>query len=158
MVGQLQGDGFVVQRQDLAAAPFLGLAAAGEVDEDSSHQAGGNGEEVSPALPFDLRSHQPEVGFVYQGRGLQEMPRAFPAHVAVGLPAQLLVDDGGQLLQRVRVAAAPFEQQLRDVGVLECGMLTHGPLPRKGHTNPRGIDFVSGRVRWCHLTYGPFPP
>ena len=55
------------------------VLAAGIVDEDAPHRLGGRGEEMSAAVPvrFAMRSHQPQVRFVDQGRGLQRLPGGF---------------------------------------------------------------------------------
>ncbi len=54
---------------------------------------------------------EPQVGLVHQGGGLERVPRLFPPEIALGLPAQLVVDDGHEPVERGLVAAAPRLEQ-----------------------------------------------
>ncbi len=54
---------------------------------------------------------EPQVGLVHQGGGLEGVARVLPLQIALGLAVQLLVNDGDELVQRGRVAAAPRLEQ-----------------------------------------------
>ena len=61
-------------------AALLGMMASGVVDQDATHDAGGDGEEVGPVLPLDpFQVDEPEVGFVDQGGRLEGVPGALAA-------------------------------------------------------------------------------
>ena len=52
--------------------------AAGGFDQDAAHRLGRGGEEVPPAVPMPclVHVHEPNVGFVNQGRGLEGLAGA----------------------------------------------------------------------------------
>src|SRR5262249_41654234 len=55
---------------------------------------------------------EPEIGFVDKGRGLQRVACALPAHIVPGEPAELVVDEWHQLVERRFVSITPVNQQL----------------------------------------------
>ena len=66
------------------------------------------GEKVRPILPVHvLRIHQPQVGLMDEGGGLEAVARSFAAHAPSGDPLQLLVDEGSQSGERGLVARSP---------------------------------------------------
>jgi len=65
-------------------APLLILAGAGQIREDLPHQFRAYGEEVSAVLPRKIpQVHQPQVDFVNQGCGLENVPGRLLCHIAV---------------------------------------------------------------------------
>jgi hypothetical protein len=54
-----------------------------------------------------LRIHQPQVGLMYEGGGLEAIARAFAAHAPPSDALQLLMDEGSQSGERGLVARSP---------------------------------------------------
>src|SRR5262249_38523805 len=78
---------------------------AGAVDEDAPHGLGRGGEEVAAALPARVvRPHEPEIGLVDQGGGLERLARLLLRQPPDGEPPQLVLDQGQELLSRLLVA------------------------------------------------------
>ena len=77
-----QADG-VVEGDFLGVAAALeGVLRAGMVDQDATHELGGDPEEVGAALPGNAGLvDELHVGFVNEGGGLEGMVGAFAAHV-----------------------------------------------------------------------------
>src|SRR5262245_17864239 len=98
----------------LQTAALGRLTAAGLVNQDAAHRFGGGGEEVAPAVPVPdlVRAHEPEVGFVDQGGGLQRLPRLLLGQLLGSELPQLVVDQRQQLLGGVRVAMLNLHQNL----------------------------------------------
>ena len=135
VLGNLRG-GDLIRFESLggaAAAAFLSMFAAGVLDEDAAHRFGRGGDEVPPIVPvrFVLRADQAQVGLVDQGGGLQRLPGGLVGHLVVGELAQLLVDEGQQLLRGRRIALLDGVQDLRDL-THECN---YSPR-RKEHQDP----------------------
>ena len=55
--------------------------------------------------------HQTQVGFVHQGAGLERMARALALHIIVRQAAELLINDGRQVVECVLVSIAPRAEQ-----------------------------------------------
>jgi hypothetical protein len=93
--------------------------AARVVDEDAAHGLGRDAEEVRAVLPLHLALvDELEVRLVDEGGGLEGVVGALAPQVARGELMQFAVDEREQVLQRVAVAAAPFQEELCNVG---CG-------------------------------------
>ena len=60
--------------------------------------------------------HQPQVGLMDQGRGLQRLPGRLLGHPLGGELAQLVVDERQELLRGVRVALLDGAQDSSDFG------------------------------------------
>ena len=104
--------------QALRSPPcFIGLLAAGVVDEDAAHGLGGGGEEMAAAVPVraPVAADQPQVGFVDQRRGLQRLPGLLLGQPLRGQLAQFVVDQRQELLRGVRVALLDGGQDAGDV-------------------------------------------
>jgi hypothetical protein len=89
------------------SASRLGAApAAGVVDEDPPHHLGGGREELLTAVPAPdrLGINQPEESLLDQGRGLESLAGLLPRQPAGGELAQLVVDQGEQVLGGAGVA------------------------------------------------------
>ncbi len=80
--------------------------APGVLDEDAAHGLGRRGEEVAPAVPgpHRVRIHQPQIGLVDQGRGLERLARLLVREPQGCQLPQLVVDQRQQLLGGPRVA------------------------------------------------------
>ena len=91
--------------------------AAGLFDEDAAHGLGRGGEEVAAAVPVLglLRVHQPQVGLVDQGRGLERLAGLLLGQLLRRQLAQLVVDQRQQLLGGVRVALLDGGQDAGDI-------------------------------------------
>ena len=121
-----------------AGAPLGAVVAARVVHQNLAHQMRGDAEEVRPALPIGkaLR-HQPHVGLMDQGRGLQRGRRAFVAKIVLGQPAQFVVDQRREDVERMPVPAASIQEQTGDLLLLRvAGGLAH-PRDRTMRRHPR---------------------
>jgi hypothetical protein len=79
----------------MAPPTLLVQAGTSQVREDLSHQPCAYNEEMSAALPRQLLEvNHPQVDFVNEGGGLENMPGWFLYHVATGASAQLTVNQG----------------------------------------------------------------
>jgi hypothetical protein len=106
-----------ISSYSLPSVPFEAGFLAGVFDQDPSHRLGGGREEVPPAIPvlFLLLADQPQVRLVDQGRGLERLPRRFPAKPLCRQFAQLLVDQRQELAGRLLVAFRDGVQDLSDL-------------------------------------------
>ena len=68
-----------------------------------------------------LEVDQAEERLVDERRRLQRVIVAFAAHLEPSQPAELLMDDGHQLVERGPIAAAPGKQQLSHVRTRAVG-------------------------------------
>jgi hypothetical protein len=84
------------------------------VDQDASHHAGRDGEEVHAVLPRDIDVDEAGVRFVDESGRLEGVLLALAAHVPVGEAPELLVDDRHELVERVLVSLPPVEKQRGD--------------------------------------------
>ena len=67
---------------------------------------------MRPILPVHvLRIHQPQVGLVHEGGGLEAVACSFAAHAPSGDPLQLLMDERSQSGERGLVAGSPREEE-----------------------------------------------
>jgi hypothetical protein len=88
-------------------------AAACGVHQDLAHGHARHGQEVSPVLPGGAGLiHQPEIGLVHQGRGVERLPRTKAAELPAGHGAQLVIDQTHQPVHRARVPLADSCQEL----------------------------------------------
>jgi hypothetical protein len=78
------------------------MSGAGLIDEDPSHQARRDAEELRAVLP-DGRSliDEPQVEFVHERGGRDGMACAFAPELARGNPAQFGVDERNEPVERV---------------------------------------------------------
>ena len=98
-------------RQQLAPVPGR-LLPPRVFDKNAAHGLGGRREEMRAAVParggrslIRIRRarrvlHQPQIGFVNQGGGLEGVAGGLASHLGAGQLAELLVDDGKELLRR----------------------------------------------------------
>ncbi len=97
------------------------------VHEDAAHEVRCKPEEVRAALPVHrLLIHQPHEGFVHQRRALDRVVRPFAPQVPLRERAQLLVDEPGELAERLLIATAPLGKQLSNRSIRR---VTHEELP-----------------------------
>ena len=71
-------------------------------------------QKMSPVFKRRALVHQPDVGFVHQGRGLQRVLATLAAEVGAGQAMQLVIDQGEKLVDGVLIAAPEFTQQAGD--------------------------------------------
>jgi hypothetical protein len=55
---------------------------------------------------------EPEVCLIDQSRRLQRVANTFSTHVAMGQPAQLLIDEWHQALECRLISSTPVDEQL----------------------------------------------
>jgi hypothetical protein len=109
----------------LAELPAVAQAAlaAGLIDQDAPHGLGSGGEEVAAALPGPLRApaDQPQVGLLHQRRGLERLAGLLLGELPGRELAQLVVDQGQELLGRLAVALLDRRE--------DAGHVIHGREP-----------------------------
>ena len=101
-----------------AAAPaFGGLPRARMVNQQLAHHTGCDGQEVRTVLESGLsRVNQLEIGLMDKGRRVQASIRSLATEAAASQPAEPVVDEGNEAVQRPGVAITPLLEQTRDVG------------------------------------------
>ena len=82
------------------------VAGPGVVDEDPTHDVGGGAEEVGAVLPLhSALIDQLQVGLVHEGGGRERVIGSFLAQERPREPAQIIVDDRRELVERGVIAA-----------------------------------------------------
>ena len=102
--------GNFLERDLLRAAASLCVSMSPRViDQDASHDLGGDCEEVRAIRPVHiLLIDQSDVSFVYQGSRLKGVVFSLAAHVTAGEAVELVVDQRVQLVQSGLVPFAPL--------------------------------------------------
>src|SRR5437016_3882371 len=116
-------------------AALLIITRARKVHQDAPHYFGRDREEVRAILPMHPPGiDQTQICFVDQGRRLQSMALALAAHVTVGHPVQLIMNQRDQAIQSRSIAFAPGQEQAGHVmGTLTCHVVrasNRGLLPQ----------------------------
>jgi hypothetical protein len=121
------------------------------IDEDLAHQGGRYAEEVGPtreshAIDID----QSKVDLVNERDGLERVPRRLASETAARHPAQFVVDERDQVVERRGVSLAPGG----------AGPLHHarGALDQRlVRESGAGLRFISYRGRFRFLSNGVAP-
>src|SRR5262249_45782091 len=96
-------------------AALQGFLLDGVINQDAPHHLGRHSEEMRAVLPTRvLPVNQPQVGFLYEGSGLQNVIRAFLRHVTLGQSSQLGLYYWDELGKGFSISLAPGYQQFRD--------------------------------------------
>ena len=96
----------------MIAATLESRSFPGMLDENAAHRLGRGDVEMGRVVEGGVaRADEPEVGLVHQGGRLQRVLGALPGHLALGRPAQLVVDERQQLLGGPWVALADGIEQ-----------------------------------------------
>ena len=100
------------------AATFLARLAAGVIDENPSYRLGGGCKEMASAVPvlFAVAIHQPQIRLVYQGSGLQRLPRLLLGELLSGQLSQLGIHQWQQIRSRLWIAMTNGIKYLRYLG------------------------------------------
>ncbi len=86
-----------------------GVAAAGVIHQNLSHQFGGHPKEVGAILKLrGALVNEPQKGFMHQRRALEGVTWALRSQIAVGERSQFMVDERNQGLKRFLVALPPL--------------------------------------------------
>src|SRR5204862_1248601 len=106
----------VLDRYFLRSAAALGAVLLPRVVyKNLSHQMRRDTEEVRTAFPIrKVLRDQPYVCFMYQRGGLQRRSRSLVSEVVVRQPAQFLVNQRRQQIQRFFAPTPPIDQKLCD--------------------------------------------
>jgi len=118
------------------APAFRCAMAAGIIDKNLAHELGGNGKEMSAALP--LRTAHPtrrRYASCTSAALCKVLVWPFVPQLEMGPAAQFLVDQGSRASERAAVTPPPYLQQLRD---LTWRLVLHRGSP--------GMRNVLGRV------------
>src|SRR5262249_40257671 len=99
------------------AAPLVTLLAPRLLDEDPPHGLRGRSEEVAAAVPWLglIHVHEPDVGLMDQGRGLECLAGLFLGELLGRQLAQLVIDQRQKLLGGVRIALLDGRQDAGDI-------------------------------------------
>src|ERR1035437_7203573 len=101
-------DNCLFQGDMLHSASAFQVVAPGMLYQNAPHQLGRNREKMGSILPLHaLIIHQAHVGFIDQGRGLEAVAGALAFHVAARQAVELVINDGGQPVERALVSVAP---------------------------------------------------
>jgi hypothetical protein len=86
------------------AATLVACVRPGVIDQDSSHHCGGHGNKVCAVPPLNaIDLDQAQVRLINQRRRLERVTGVLPAHVVVGEPMQLVVQNREQRICRRRI-------------------------------------------------------
>ena len=97
----------------LQAASAFQIMAARMIYQNAPHHRGGNGEKMGAILPLhSFIIHQPHMGFIHQGRGLEAMSRTLALHVPASQAMELVVNDGRQTVEGALISVAPGAEDL----------------------------------------------
>jgi hypothetical protein len=123
----VQGD------QGLATATAVGTRFAHQVHHHRAHHAGGIGQEVATVLDLQLvQSHQAQVAFVHQGRGVQQGGATAEAQARVRNAAQIGIEQFIQPVHRRGLAGRCTFDELGDfTGVLHVWILPASWMARE---------------------------
>jgi hypothetical protein len=111
------GDEVRVHHLPLAAAAVLGpRLAAGALDEDAAHGFGRRGEEVAAAVPVTglVPVHQPYIGLVDQGRGLEGLAGPFLSEPLGRKLAEFVINQRQELVGGARIALLDGREDVGD--------------------------------------------
>jgi hypothetical protein len=121
------------------------------VGQDATHHLRGDAEEVRSVLPVDVAlADQAQERFVDEVVGLKGLPDVLVIEVTSGQAAQLVVDQGHELVERLVVAAPPLDEEPRHVvGRVMSRVLAVRELVAH-EVWPEG-----GRVVFLRIRFGP---
>ena len=107
-------DGEVVVHLDAveAAGATLGIVLTGVINEDLTHDVGGEADKVGAAVPVDVFAGEAEVGFVDERGGLESMVGALATHVGLGEAVEFGVDEREEALGGGGVAVVHSFEEL----------------------------------------------
>jgi hypothetical protein len=92
------------------------VLATGVINQDLAHQPGGHAEKVSPVLPgYFGFVDQSQIRLVNQGCGLKRMTGPLATKTVVSQPAQLVINQRDEFVQRRLIATAPLQEQPGDI-------------------------------------------
>ena len=118
---------FVVEGEADGGAAFGGAFAAGVIDEDPAHEAGGEAEEVAAVFEAEFALfEEAEVELVDESGGLHEAAGAFAAAERGGYVAEAGVDLFEEGREGGLVAGFPLAEQDRDVARVWLSLTSHG--------------------------------
>ena len=109
---------------DFAAAALLARPRPRVVHQDPPHGDGNDGQEAVAILGGQLMLlEQPEVDLVDEGRSRQRVIGSFAMKLTARNPAQLVIDQRDQPVDRLWVARTPLRQTLRHLPAHKTGMI-----------------------------------
>src|SRR4051794_27062111 len=125
-----------------------GRLAAGGVDQDDAHGLRGRGEEMTATGELAI-ADEPQVRLMDQGRGVERLARLLVRQPLGGQLAQLIVDQGQELLGDLRVAGLDGREDAGDVvhGRRSPGTGSPRPWPSASTRHP-GRLAVRPEMRW----------
>jgi hypothetical protein len=107
--GVIGHESFEVEGLSAAGASSLEpLPVSGSVEDDSPHGLGGRGVEVASTVPVaaGVRTDEPEISLVDQGRGLERLTGVFEGQPTRGQASKLVVDQRQEIAGGLPIAQA----------------------------------------------------
>lgn len=115
------------------ATTLCSTDSAGVVDENLTHGSRGHADEVVPVCHREvLATSQPQIRFVDQGGGFQRVVQPFTLHETSSQTSKLVVEALEESLSRLCVATVRTPDQLRQLALLRCIVLSHGCVISSG--------------------------
>src|SRR5262249_41052 len=105
-----QIDGFIERKSVTSAAALRSIMSVGVIDHYSTHHPGDYSEEVRAVLQLQVLIDHPQICFMNQRRGLKSVIIPLFAQIARGHPAQFVVDQIHQVVERFLVSVVPSSQ------------------------------------------------
>ena len=94
------------------AAALIGPFSAGVIDEDLAHQPGRDRKEVRPIRRrHAIHIHESQEDLMHESRRLEDVSWRFPSETTARHPAQLVIHQWNQAVERRGVSLAPGQEQ-----------------------------------------------
>ncbi len=108
---------FVIEGEvEEVAAAFFGFCGSGVIDEDASHDTGGQGVEVVAIVYFEaVGVEEFDEEFVDEFGGLEGMGGVAALDIGAGEVAEVVIDERSQIVESAAIALAPTNELLCDV-------------------------------------------
>lgn len=104
----------IVERHLHSARPFSGGASPSVVGEDASHGERRHAHEMRTTVEGRVLSHESQVRFVDECRGLQRVIGMLPPQLRDREHPQLIVQQREELVEGARSSSTQFSEQARD--------------------------------------------
>ena len=131
----------------LAAPALAGAFSTGVIHEDLAHQSGRHRKEVRPALQrHAVHIHESQVDLMHQSRRLEAVSGTFPPEMPARDPAQLVIHERNQAVQRPGVSLTPRQEQPGDV--IRARVVRHR-ISREAALLPMLVRYAERADLWC---------
>ena len=110
-----QVHGVIKRHLNSSASALCREATASIVNQDAPHHLSSDPKKMGAILPGDILIDQPEIRLVDQGRWLQRVIRTFSSQIMTGQATQLVVNQGQEPIESLRVAIPRGYKELRNL-------------------------------------------